>query len=216
MGLDSYQFPMKNYGDLAFRIYGSPVRHVFNFLQSIQLMFSVGLIVISSGQALTQISKFRLCYAVCCLVWALLGFAVGQIRTLRRYGLLANLAVWLNLLVMFISMGAFAHTPPNYSIAALGSAGSLVDPTTITKDSKTGMYPPVIHYNGLPDPNSLVGSINGLMQAVYAYGGAQLFVEFMAEMRRPRDFLTAMWFAQLLIWAVYLSYGCFQYYFQGQ
>ncbi|OXV05166.1 hypothetical protein Egran_07066 [Elaphomyces granulatus] len=179
-------------------------------------MFSVGLIIISNGQALSQVSKFRLCYAVCCLLWALLGFVVGQIRTLRRYGWLANMAVWLNLLVMFISMGAFAHSPPNYSIAVLGSAGSVVDPTTITPDPNTGVYPPVIHYNGLPNPNSLVGSINGLMQAVYAYGGAQLFVEFMAEMRRPRDFLKAMWFAQFLIWAVYLSYGCFLYYFQGQ
>lgn len=37
-------------------------------------------------------------------------------------------------------------------------------------------------------PGSLVGSINGLLSGVLAYAGLQLFVEFMAEMRRPRDF----------------------------
>jgi hypothetical protein len=214
MALDSYQFPLNSYGDLAFRIYGPVVRHIFNFLQSIQLLFMVGLIVISNGQALSQVSKFRLCYAICCLIWALCGFGVGQVRTLRRYGWLAIFAVWLNLLIMFVTMGAFAHSPPNYSISVLGSAGSLVDPKTITPDA-AGVYPPVIHYNTLPN-SDLIATLNGLMQAVYAYGGALLFIEFMAEMRRPRDFLKVMWGAQFFIWAVYLIYGCYTYYFQGQ
>lgn len=88
--------------------------------------------------------------------------------------------------------------------------------TTITPDPTTGAYPPVIHYNGLPDPSSLVGSINGLMQGVYAYGGAQLFIEFMAEMRRPTDFIKAMWGAQFFIYTCYMVYGCYVYFFQGQ
>jgi len=48
------------------------------------------------------------------------------------------------------------------------------------------------------------------------YAGAQLFVEFLAEMRRPRDFIKAMWGAQFFIYTVYLVYGCFVYHFQGQ
>lgn len=36
---------------------------------------------------------------------------------------------------------------------------------------------------------SLTGSINGLLSGVFAFAGLQLFVEFMAEMRRPHDFL---------------------------
>jgi len=51
---------------------------------------------------------------------------------------------------------------------------------------------------------------------VLAYAGAQLFVEFLAEMRRPRDFIKAMWGAQFFIYTVYLIYGCFVYHFQGQ
>jgi len=183
----------------------------------VQLLCSVGLIVISNGQALSQVSKFRLCYAVCCLIWAICGFFLGQVRTLQKYGWLANAAIYMNLLIIFITMGVMAHSPPNFEISVLGSAGGAVNPDTITPDPTTGVYPPIIHYNNVPaSANGFVGAINGLMQGVYAYGGAQLFIEFMAEMRRPRDFIKAMWGAQAFIYTVYMVYGCFVYYYQGQ
>jgi len=215
LGLDSYQFPMKNYGDIAFRLYGTVPRYLVNILQTIQLLVSVGVIVISNGQALSQVSKFKLCYAVCCLIWAVCGFFLGQVRTLQKYGWIANAAIWMNLMIIFISMGVIAHSPPNYAISVLGSVGGSVDPDSITPDAN-GVYPPIKHNGGLPDPNSMVGSVNGLMQGVYAYAGAQLFVEFMAEMRRPRDFIKAMWGALAFIYTTYLIYGAFVYHYQGQ
>lgn len=219
LGVDSYQFPAKNYGDLAFRTWGRPLRHIVNFLQGLQLLLSVGIIVISNGQALSQMSKFRLCYAVCCLIWAIAGFVIGQVRTLQKFGILANVAVFFNVMIMFITMGVFAHSPPNFAISVLGSAGAVVDPDTITPtmNNATGeyVYPPVMHYNGMPSSELTVG-VFGLMQAVYAYAGAQLFIEFMAELRRPRDFLKAMWGAQFFIYACYMIYGCYTYYWQGQ
>ncbi|KAG8426682.1 hypothetical protein J3459_007896 [Metarhizium acridum] len=159
-------------------------------------------------------SQFKLCYVVCPVLSVCAGFLLTQIRTLRNYGIVANLAVSLNLLVMFITMCVIAHSPPNFAVATLGSAGSAVDPSTVTREPD-GTYPPVIHYNGLL-PNGLVGSINGLSSGVLAYAGAHLFVEFLAEIRRPRDFLKTMWGAQLFIYTVYLVYGCFVYHFQGQ
>jgi hypothetical protein len=54
------------------------------------------------------------------------------------------------------------------------------------------------------------------MQAVYSYGGAMLFIEFMAEMRRPRDFWKGMICAQGFIYCVYIFYGMFIYGYQGQ
>ncbi|KAG0645681.1 hypothetical protein D0Z07_8572 [Hyphodiscus hymeniophilus] len=215
LGLDSFEFPLTNYGDLAFRLYGTVPRHLVNLLQTIQLLCSVGLIVISNGQAISQVSKFKLCYAVCCVIWAACGFLIGQVRTLQKFGWLANAAVFLNLMIMFITMGVIAHSPPNFSISVLGSVGGSVNVTSITPDAD-GVYPPIIHNSGLPDPSSLIGSITGLMQGVYAYGGAQLFVEFMAEMRRPRDFIKAMWGAQFFIYTVYMVYGCYCYHYQGQ
>jgi len=216
MGLDSYEFPCKNYGDLAFRIYGRPFRHIVNFLQAIQLLLSVGNIIISNGLGISQVSKFKLCYAICCLIWALAGFAIGQVRTLQKYGILANAAVFINLLLMFITMGVIAHSPPNFAISGLSSAGTATNIDSITPDPVTGIYPPVQHYNGLPNPSSISGGILGLMQGVYAYAGAQLFVEFMSELKRPRDFLKAMWGAQFFIYVCYMVYGCYVYFFQGQ
>lgn len=214
LGLDSYQFPARNYGDLAFRLYGTIPRHCVNILQFLELLCTVGLIIISNGQAISQVSKFKLCYAVCCLGWAICGFAIGQIRTLQKFGWLANAAVWTNLTLMSISMGAIAHSPPNYGVAAFGSAGATTVPDDVTPVN--GVYPPVKHYAGLPDPSNFIGSVNGLMQGVAAYGGAQLFVEFMAEMRRPRDFIKAMWSAQAFIYLMYMFYGLFCYSYQGQ
>ena len=160
-------------------------------------------------------SKFRLCYAVCCLIWANCGFFIGQVRTLQKYGWLANAAIYINLLIIFITMGVIAHSPPDYAILVLGSAGGVADPASITPDAQ-GNHPPVRHYGGLPNPKSLIGSINGLSQGVYAYGDAQLFVEFMAEMKRPRAFIKAMWSAQFFIYSVYMNYGLYVYPFQGQ
>lgn len=88
-----------------------------------------------------------------------------------------------------------------------------IDPTTITPVN--GIYPAIVHYGGLPTSN-LVGSINGLLSGVLAYAGLQLYVEFMAEMRKPHDFLKGMFVAQAVIYTVYLVYGCFVYYYQGQ
>ena len=214
LGLDSYEFPCRNYGDLAFRTCGTVARHVTNSLQALALLLVLGQVTIQYGQNISQVSKFRLCYIVCPLLFVIAGFFLTQVRTLKSYGLIANFAVFLNLLAIFISMGVIAHSPPNYPISVLGSSGSAVDETTITPDDQ-GNYPPIFHYGGLPK-DGLVGSINGLLSGVLAYAGAQLFVEFLAEMRRPRDFLKAMWGAQFFIYSVYLIFGLYVYHFQGQ
>lgn len=177
-------------------------------MQAIALLLLLGQVVIVYGENISQMSKFRLCYVVCPLIFVVAGFFLTQIRTLKAYGWVANLAVWLNLLTIFLTMGFMAHSPPNYAIAGLDSAGAVVDPDTIIP-YKNGTYPAIIHYNRLP-VNSLVGSINGLLSGVLAYAGAQLFVEFMAEMRKPHDFLKAMWGAQFFIYTVCMTQAFFR------
>ncbi|KAF7117477.1 hypothetical protein CNMCM5793_006459 [Aspergillus hiratsukae] len=213
MGLDSYQFPLRSFGDLGFRLYGRWMRYLFNVLQSIQLLLNVGLIVISNGEALYQVSKGKLCFIICCLVWALFGFFIGQIRTLQKFGWLANASVWINIICMFITMAGAAKYAPNYA-AASASAGAVINPDLIT--AVNGVYPPVQTSGGLPDTGSFVGSLNGAMQAIFAYGGAMVFPEFMSEMKRPKDFLTGMWAAQAFIYFWYMFYGLFMYGYQGQ
>jgi hypothetical protein len=86
LGLDSHEFPVKNYGDLAFRLYGPTCRYIVNVLQAVALILVLGQITIQQGQGLSQVSKFRLCYAACPVLFILVGFGLGQIRTLRQYG----------------------------------------------------------------------------------------------------------------------------------
>lgn len=214
LGVDSYEFPAKNYGDLGFRTLGRYGRYVTNIFQAIALLLIVGQVTILLGQNISQVSQFKLCYAVCPAIFACAGFCITQIRTLKSYGWVANLAVWMNIFVMLMTIGVMAHSPPNYKISTLGSAGSAVDKTTIKPD-KHGNYPPIIHYNTIPT-GGLIGALNGMLSGVLAYAGVQLFVEFLAEMKRPRDFIKAMWAAQAFIYTVYLTYGCVVYYLQGQ
>ncbi|EXJ75427.1 uncharacterized protein A1O5_02123 [Cladophialophora psammophila CBS 110553] len=213
MGVDSHEFPARNYGDLAFRAWGTIARHVVNVLQAIALLLLLGQVTILFGQNISEMSKYRICYIVCPLIFVIIGFFLTQIRTLRNYGWIANFGFWLNILAIFVSMGATAHNPPNFAIATLGSVGSTIDPTTITPVN--GVYPPTVHYGSLPTSN-LLGAVNGMLSGVLAYAGLQLFVEFMAEMKRPHDFLKGMFVAQAVIYVAYVVYGCFIYYYQGQ
>lgn len=214
LGLDSYQYPIHSYGDLGYRLFGPWMRHLFNLLQAIQLILNVGLIIISNGEALSQAVKFKLCFAICCLVWAIAGFVLGQVRTLQKFGWLANAAVWLNLICMFITMGGAANSPPNYTGASQSAGASIGDGSSVVPVN--GVYPPVMTTGGLPVSPSFAGSVSGAMQAIFAYGGSMIFPEFMAEMKRPKDFLTAMWAAQAFIYVCYLFYGLFMYGYQGQ
>ncbi|KIJ93769.1 hypothetical protein K443DRAFT_111538 [Laccaria amethystina LaAM-08-1] len=207
--LDSLKYPLKTYGDMAERIFGKIARHVCTVLQSLQLLVNVATICLSNGQALSQITKGKLCFIVCIVIWAILGMVIGQIRTLKNFGWLANSAVWINLIIIFISMGFVAHSPPNYA-SALSSLNVPQGPVVTEK------------FAHLP-----------LFSQVFAYGGAMIFPEIvncsvssvhltyiednqMAEMRRPMDFWKGMTLAQALIFTAYLLYGAFVYAFQGQ
>ncbi|KAF9919936.1 hypothetical protein FBU30_010358 [Linnemannia zychae] len=202
--LDSDRYPIKSYADICERIFGRSARHVCTFLQSLQLIVNVGVICLSNGQSLTQIVAGEnhtgyICFTLAVVIWALLGMVIGQIRTLHSFSFLANFAVWINLLIIFTSMGFVAHSPPNYA-AALASLGV--------------PYGPVETHASVPLPAST--KVNGIMQMVFAYGGAMIFPEIMAEMRRPMDFWKGMACAQSLIFVAYLVYGVFVYSFQGQ
>lgn len=103
LGLDSDRYPLKNYGDIAYRVYGQWARYIVNILQSLQFFLNVGLIIISSGQSISQLSKGQFCFVGCLLVCTVAGLLVGQIRTLAKFGYIANLAVWMNIFVMIFT-----------------------------------------------------------------------------------------------------------------
>jgi hypothetical protein len=145
------------------------------------------------------------------VIWAFVGMFVGQIRSLKSYGWLANSAVWINLSLIFISMGFIAHSPPNYE-GAKNAYGDSVASGPVTTATFVG--------------GPLYTKVNGIMNMVFAYGGAMIvglgvafdrlpcspipqFPEMLAEMRRPWDFWKGMVSAQLLIFVCYLMYGAY-------
>ncbi|KAK3669944.1 hypothetical protein LTR78_010195 [Recurvomyces mirabilis] len=207
LGLDSTKYPLRNYGDLAFRLYGNWARVGVNVLQSFQFFMNVALLIVGNGQGLQQMAAGAngtgfICFVVAELVIMLVGFFLGQIRTLQRLSFLANLAVWLNVIVIIMTMVVTNKYEPNYD-ASFASYG-------------TEPNQPVHTYTNWPPGLTLRNHINGLMQGVYSYGGATLFNELMAEMRRPHDFWKSLIFAEVFIIGVYITMGMVVYAAQGQ
>lgn len=201
--LDSDRFPVKSYSDIAERVVGRPLRIFVTWLVFIHMIVNIGTNALGSAQSLVQAiqatSSGSLCFVVAILIWIFVGISLNQIRTLKRYGWLASSAIWLNLLVIFLSMGFVSHSPPNFAGAAAAygiSEGPISRPA----------------FASFP----FFERINGVMNIVYAYGGATIFAQIIAEMRRPMDFLKAFSLAQLVIFTVYIVYGLFVYSFQGQ
>lgn len=200
--LDSLAYPLKNFGDVMGRIYGNKFRYGVDFLQTLQFVCNVAVIILGNGQGLYQVVKKKACFAVMVVVWAIIGMIVGQIRTLQKFGFLSNIAIWLNLFVCFATMGVVAHTGVNYD-AAYSQNGIEKGPVIAQA---------IVSGGG----ENFTIQLEAAMNIVYAYGGAIMFVEFMAEMRRPMDFWKSMFLAQSVIFCIYLLYGLFVYAYQGQ
>ena len=102
-------------------------------------------------------------------------------------------------------MGVMAHSPPNYILYQAANPDFDI------------AHPDPIKVSGAAPPGlSVVDNVNGLMNAVFSFGGATLFVELMAEMRRPMDFWKGLLCADILIYVCYMVYGLYSYLMQGQ
>lgn len=215
LGLDSDRYPIRNYADLFFRCFGPRSGYFVHVAQAIQLLVIIGFLILLNGQAISQISQVNgtgpgLCFIVCVLVFALAGMIIGQIRTLQKFSWLANFSVWINLLTMIIVMALAAHYPPNFAALSASFGPDFGTPAPIQTFAGT---PPSQFATG---GSGFAASVNGAMQAVFAYGGAMLFPSFMAEMRHPMDFWKGMICAQAFLTSVYIIFGTVVYHFHGQ
>ena len=207
VGLDSTRFPMRNYGDMAFRIFGHWARIGVNILQSFQFFLNVSLLIESNGQGLAQMvagvnnTGGFLCFIAAEVIFMVIGFVLGQIRTLQRLSWLANLAIWGNVIVIIMTMAVVFEYPPNYSA---------VETTFGIKEG------PIVTSAAWPSGYTLNDKVTAMMNCVFAYGGATLFNELMAEMRRPFDFWKGFVIAEIFIYICYLVNGMVVYSAQGQ
>ena len=129
----------------------------------------------------------------------------GQIRTLKRLAWVANFAIWLNIFTIFAIIGVVARSGVLQSAAMKANASFRILPNE-----------PIITTAGLRPGLPFTVAVTGVMSAVYSFGGAILFVEFLSEMARPFDLWKALMCAEAFIYVLYLFFGLFVYSFQGQ
>lgn len=204
---DSNNFPIRTFADVSARAISGKVRVFFAIFQFIQMIMTVAQCVLGAASSLAQLldtnlGRNTLCYTVNILVWSILGMIVGQIKTLARFSRISNLAVWITVAVCVMTMVGSATSGPNYQI--FWSNYGKVWPYTVPV-FKTAIM-----------TGSLSNKISGMNNMVFAWGGATVFAEVMAELKRPMDFWKGMVCAQAFILIVYLFFGLFVYSYLGQ
>jgi len=73
---------------------------------------------------------------------------VGQIRSLRNFGIIGSFSVYINLLIILLSMIVVAHSLPNYEVANAA-------------DDTIGTGPVIVKAFNTQD---LVGQVNGMFK----------------------------------------------------
>jgi len=149
---------VKSYSDITERTAGKAMRLLVTWLVFIHMIVNVATTSLSAAQSLHQLTHGRICFVVAIVVWIVVGCVLNQIRTLKRYSWLASSAIWINILVILLSIGFIAHSPPNYA-AAKASYGIPAGPVIRQKFATYPFYE----------------RINGVMNIVYAYGGKNFF-----------------------------------------
>lgn len=98
-------------------------------------------------------------------------------------------------------MIASAHYGIDYEVITSSTLIQTIEPV------KTFAGPPPAAYQ--QQAVGFAGQFNGINSMVYSWGGALLFVAFLAEMRHPWDFWKGMLCAQVFIATVYVFFGAF-------
>jgi len=183
-------------------------RHFINITQSIQQFMTVAVLVLGSGQVIAQLSKSRICYIVCILIFAIFGAIAGSIRSLQRLGWLANASVWMNIISFIIIIVAAFKNLPDYDFVFASTLLKTIEPVKTFAGKVPDIYQTQAH--------GFAAQFNGVDSMVYAYGGALLFIAFLAEMRHPLDFWKGLLIAQTFITVVYIFFGAMIYSQFGQ
>ncbi|KAI0086111.1 hypothetical protein BDY19DRAFT_908621 [Irpex rosettiformis] len=98
-------YPVQMYADLEERIFGTWFKNLCTVLQSLQFIINVGTICLLKRTKHRPNLRPQRILLLC---------PNPHLVAFRNYGWFANMAVWLNLLTIFISMGVVAHSPPNF------------------------------------------------------------------------------------------------------
>lgn len=157
------------------------------------------MVLILQAQVLAALISFKFCFAALSAFFAVGGMVLTQMRTIRNVAWLTNINLFVQLALVFIT---------SYGVA-------MYDPVP-AQSGHRDLSEPIRSSSWIPAGVDWHQQIAGVQLAVFSYGGAMIFIEFLAEMRRPADFWKAALCAQFLCWATYMFFGLFAYSMQGQ
>jgi hypothetical protein len=207
---DSDKMPVRNYGYLVQRLWGFKGKCVVDFFFIVQLIFQCGELLLTNAQSIALIvdgaatnadgtPKHHLCFTVWVVIFLIINLCFSPIRSLKTISWASALSLALAIIAVIVTTVPIFQYGPNYEQAK----------------AAYGIGPgPVIAGAFVSQP--LSGKVNGIMNMVYAYGGAQIFIDIFGEMRQPWSFWKSAAIAQSIIMTIYILFGILIYARQGQ
>lgn len=206
--LDSDKMPVRNYGYLVHRIWGWYGKVITDFFFIIQLIFQMGELLLTNSQSLGLIidgsnggGKHHVCFSVLVVIFMVINLLFSPMRSLKTISWLSMWSLFLAICAIIITTTFVYRSGTPYAQAAAAYGPAYASGPVITSAIVKG---------------PLSARVNGIMNMVYAYGGAQIFIDLMSEMKAPHSFYKAQFMALLLIMTIYLVTGIVIYARQGQ
>lgn len=210
-GLDSFRYPVKTYGDLAYRIYGKWSCRIIVTIQAMDLVFVTSGGMLSCGYILQwlvyEFGGRKLCHPISCLIVMIVMAYLTEIRTLKSFSWVALGAC----LIILIEFGIL--------LATSGRVDASISNTTAISGTSLGHVKHKFGYPGagnLPRLGSVPPWVIGFNDVQTSYWGNIVFAEFMAEMRDVSDFGKPLKLAWLWIVFQQILLGIVVYAQQGQ
>ena len=210
-GLDSFRYPVKTYGDLAYRIYGKWSCRIIVTIQAMDLVFVTSGGILSCGYIFQwlvyEFGGRKLCHPISCLIVMIVMACLTEIRTLKSFSWVALGACLVTLIEFGIWLGTSGHVDTSISNT------TAIYGTSLGRVKHKFGYPGV---DNLPRPGMVPQWVIGFTDVQTSYWGNIVFTEYMAEMRDVSGFgkpLKLVW-----LWIVFqqILLGIVVYAQQGQ
>ncbi|KAL2834274.1 transmembrane amino acid transporter protein-domain-containing protein [Aspergillus cavernicola] len=175
-------------------MFGRAGQAFFGFAFCLYWIFVAGSGMLSISIALNAVSTHAACTAIFVAVAAIVGFALGSIRTLSRFSFLA----WIGLTCILTAI-----------LTVTIAVGIQDRPASAPQDS-----PWTSDYKIANNP-SFTEAITAISSLIFAYAGTPAFFSIVSEMRDPNYYTRSLLICQSGVTAIYITIGTVVYYYCG-
>lgn len=198
--LDSPEYPVKTFAQIAYLIGGEPCRQLVIFLQLLATILTAAGALISAAESVIILRTDRMCWIGLLLLLAGVMTVIGHIKQLNVLGKYCLLVSFCNYASLFVQLGFMSNSEPNWQNA----------------ESLLGIPKAAVETFAVVSGQSMINRIVALSNISYVFAGSIVFPEIITEMKRPWDFWKSMLSSQVVIVVVYLIFGNVVYANQGQ